>query len=316
MLVTHDYMAVKEDEINVCQGEVVQILASNQQSMFLVFRAATDQCPAAEGWIPGYVLGHTSAAIVETSDGMIKKSSSWHTALRIRKKSEKKYKEVKREEKLENVYRKSKEEPANKVSVKLLNPYYIYDVAPLFILPLSEVTCEIGETVLFRCKVCGRPKASVTWKGPDKNSLTSDGHFFIEYSDVGEAILKIVDVTSEDNGTYSCIAANYLGSVTSSANLRALGPEIEGIRVTWKDNFDSMYSEVVELGRGRFSVVKKCDQKGTQRIVASKFVNKKLMKRDQVTHELGIFQNLQHPQIIRLIDTFETSTSYILVLEM
>ncbi|XP_069075741.1 triple functional domain protein isoform X2 [Pleurodeles waltl] len=249
MLVTHDYMAVKEDEISVCQGEVVQILASTQQSMFLVFRAATDQCPAAEGWIPGYVLGHTSATIIDNPDGILKKSSSWHTALRIRKKSEKKDKEVKGEDKLENGYRRSKEEPTNKVSVKLLNPNNIYEVAPVFILPLSEVACESGETVLFRCKVCGCPKASITWKGPCKNSLTSDGHFFIEYSDVGEATLKIVDVTSEDNGTYSCIAANDLGSVTSSANLLVVGPEIEGIRVTWKDNFDSMYSEVVELGR-------------------------------------------------------------------
>uniref|UniRef100_G1N2F4 Trio Rho guanine nucleotide exchange factor n=1 Tax=Meleagris gallopavo TaxID=9103 RepID=G1N2F4_MELGA len=72
MLVTHDYTAVKEDEINVYQGEVVQILASNQQNMFLVFRAATDQCPAAEGWIPGYVLGHTSAVIMDNPDGTIK----------------------------------------------------------------------------------------------------------------------------------------------------------------------------------------------------------------------------------------------------
>lgn len=72
MLVTHDYTAVKEDEINVYQGEVVQILASNQQNMFLVFRAATDQCPAAEGWIPGFVLGHTSAVIVENPDGTLK----------------------------------------------------------------------------------------------------------------------------------------------------------------------------------------------------------------------------------------------------
>lgn len=72
MLVTHDYTAVKEDEINVYQGEVVQILASNQQNMFLVFRAATDQCPAAEGWIPGYVLGHTSAIIIDNPDGTIK----------------------------------------------------------------------------------------------------------------------------------------------------------------------------------------------------------------------------------------------------
>lgn len=72
MLVTHEYTAVKEDEINVYQGEVVQILASNQQNMFLVFRAATDQCPAAEGWIPGFVLGHTSAVIMENPDGTLK----------------------------------------------------------------------------------------------------------------------------------------------------------------------------------------------------------------------------------------------------
>lgn len=72
MLVTQDYMAVKEDEISVSQGEVVQILASNQQNMFLVFRAATEQGPAAEGWIPGFVLGHTSAIVPDSSDGPIR----------------------------------------------------------------------------------------------------------------------------------------------------------------------------------------------------------------------------------------------------
>ncbi len=72
MLVTQDYMALKEDEISVYQGEVVQILASNQQNMFLVFRAATEQGPAAEGWIPGYVLGHTSTIISDYTDGTLK----------------------------------------------------------------------------------------------------------------------------------------------------------------------------------------------------------------------------------------------------
>uniref|UniRef100_A0A8C0FTC3 non-specific serine/threonine protein kinase n=1 Tax=Bubo bubo TaxID=30461 RepID=A0A8C0FTC3_BUBBB len=312
MLVTHDYTAVKEDEINVYQGEVVQILASNQQNMFLVFRAATDQCPAAEGWIPGYVLGHTSAVIIDNPDGTIKKSTSWHTALRLRKKSEKKDKDGKREGKLENGYRKSREGLANKVSVKV--------IPPEFIIPLSEVTCETGETIVLRCKVCGRPKASVTWKGPDHNTLSNDGHHSISYRysnfDLGEASLKIIGVTAEDDGIYTCIAANDMGSVSSSASLRVLGPGNDGIMVIWKDNFDSLYSEVAELGRGRFSVVKKCDQKGTKRAVATKFVNKKLMKRDQVTHELGVMQNLQHPQLIGLLDTFETSTNYILVLEM
>lgn len=50
--------------------------------------------------------------------------------------------------------------------------------------------------------------------------------------------------------------------------------------------------------------------------MATKFVNKKLMKRDQVTHELGVLQNLQHPLLVGLLDTFETPTSYVLVLEM
>uniref|UniRef100_A0A8C2BHH4 Trio Rho guanine nucleotide exchange factor b n=1 Tax=Cyprinus carpio TaxID=7962 RepID=A0A8C2BHH4_CYPCA len=72
MLVTQDYVALKEDEISVYQGEVVQILASNQQNMFLVFRAATEQGPAAEGWIPGYVLGHTSTIIPDYHDGTLK----------------------------------------------------------------------------------------------------------------------------------------------------------------------------------------------------------------------------------------------------
>lgn len=48
-----------------------------------------------------------------------RKSSSWHTSLRIRRKSEKKDKEAKKETKLENGYRKSRDGLANKVSVKV-----------------------------------------------------------------------------------------------------------------------------------------------------------------------------------------------------
>ncbi|XP_053302426.1 triple functional domain protein isoform X2 [Pleuronectes platessa] len=314
MLVTQDYMAVKEDEISVIQGEVVQILASNQQNMFLVFRAATEQGPAAEGWIPGFVLGHTSAIVPDCPEGSIKKSSSWHTSLRIRKKSEKK--EAKKETKLENGYRKSRDGLANKVSVKLLNPNYIYDVPPEFLVPLSDVTCDNGESVTLRCKVCGRPRAAVTWKGPNQSNLANNGHFSITYSDTGEATLRIIGVASDDDGVYTCVATNELGSVTSSASLRVLAVSTDGIRVSWKDNFEAHYTEVVELGRGRFSVVKRCDHQGTKRTVAVKQVNKKLMRRDRVTQELNLLQRLQHPHIVSLIDTYETPSSYVLVLEM
>lgn len=48
-------------------------------------------------------------------------------------------------------------------------------------MPLSDVTCDKGECVTLRCKVCGRPKATVSWKGPDQNTLTNNGHFSIAY---------------------------------------------------------------------------------------------------------------------------------------
>ncbi|KAF7707997.1 triple functional domain protein-like isoform X2 [Silurus meridionalis] len=303
MLVTQDYVALKEDEISVHQGEAVQILASNQQSMFLVFRAPTEQGPAAEGWIPAHVLGHTSIRAPDYTNSTFKKSSSWHTALRIRRRSEKREKEGRKECRQEN-----------KVSVKLLNPNYIYDVAPEFLVPLSDLACESGESVTLRCKVGGQPRASVSWRGPDQNTLSDGGRVTLTHSETGEVTLRLSPVTVDDGGTYTCSAANDVGTVTSSARLRVQGSYSDGM--IWKENFESLYTEVMELGRGRFSVAKWCEQEGTRRSVVAKLVNKKLMRREQVMKELNVLRCLQHPNVVGLLDTFETNTSYVLVLEM
>uniref|UniRef100_A0A3Q3GRD4 Protein kinase domain-containing protein n=1 Tax=Labrus bergylta TaxID=56723 RepID=A0A3Q3GRD4_9LABR len=82
-------------------------------------------------------------------------------------------------------------------------------------------------------------------------------------------------------------------------------------RASWKTVTGSP-----ETAWGRFSVVKRCDQRGTKRTVAVKHVNKKLMRRDRVTQELNLLQRLQHPHIVSLIDTYETPASYALVMEM
>lgn len=67
MLVTEDYTALKENEICVTQGETVQVLATNQQNMYLVYRPANTQSPAAEGWVPGRVLGPASKSLKDSS---------------------------------------------------------------------------------------------------------------------------------------------------------------------------------------------------------------------------------------------------------
>ncbi|KAJ8352444.1 hypothetical protein SKAU_G00239200 [Synaphobranchus kaupii] len=72
MLVTQDYMALKENEICVTQGEKVQILATNQQNMFLVFRPAHSHSPAAEGWVPGHVLGPLAKPLIDSAEGSVK----------------------------------------------------------------------------------------------------------------------------------------------------------------------------------------------------------------------------------------------------
>uniref|UniRef100_A0A4W4HKB4 Kalirin RhoGEF kinase a n=1 Tax=Electrophorus electricus TaxID=8005 RepID=A0A4W4HKB4_ELEEL len=67
MTVTQDYSALKENEICVMQGEIVQVLATNQQNMYLVYRPANSQSPAAEGWVPGNILGPLSKTITDTA---------------------------------------------------------------------------------------------------------------------------------------------------------------------------------------------------------------------------------------------------------
>ncbi|XP_043549663.1 kalirin isoform X4 [Chiloscyllium plagiosum] len=303
-----------------------------------------------------------------------------------------------------------------KTSMELLNPNFIHEVPPEFLIPLADLTCAIGETVILRCKVCGRPKPTVSWKGPDQNVLVNDTRYTLSFSDSGEVMLKICNIMPQDSGIYSCQAMNEMGSTSSSATIKVQGvpaapgrpiaqersnssvilrwlppastgnctissytveyreegtlawqqsvastldtylviedlipgcqyqfrvsasnpwgisspsepsdfvtlscsnePTSDDSRIPWKDNFESAYTELFEIGRGRFSVVKKCIQKSTKREVAVKFISKKMKKKDQVAHEAAILLNLQHPQFPAICDTYEFPSGYILVLEL
>lgn len=54
------------------------------------------------------------------------------------------------------------------------------EVAPEFLIPLADVTCALGETVVLCCKVCGRPKPTITLKGPDQSLVVNNNHFTID----------------------------------------------------------------------------------------------------------------------------------------
>uniref|UniRef100_A0A8C8SSQ3 Kalirin RhoGEF kinase n=1 Tax=Pelusios castaneus TaxID=367368 RepID=A0A8C8SSQ3_9SAUR len=385
MVVIKDYYALKENEICVNQGEVVQILAINQQNMFLVYQPANDHSPAAEGWIPGNILAPLTKSTTDNSDGSIKKSCSWHT-LRMRKRAEKENSGINEV----NGPRKSKDVLGNKVSVKETNSSeesecddldpnttfvcLFVPVAPEFLVPLVDVTCLLGDTVVLQCKVCGRPKPSITWKGPDQNILNKENStatYTVSSCDSGEITLKICNLMPQDSGIYTCVATNEHGTASTSATIKVQGSQIwqqsvastldtylviedltpgcryqfrvsasnpwgislpsepsefvslpeydaatDGATVSWKENFDFAYMELHEIGRGRFSIVKKCIHKATRKDVAVKFISKKMKKKEQAAHEAALLQHLQHPQYITIHDTYESPTAYILVLEL
>ena len=50
--------------------------------------------------------------------------------------------------------------------------------------------------------------------------------------------------------------------------------------------------------------------------VAVKIVSKKMQKREQMAQEADLLQHAQNPQLVALLDTYETPSSLILVLEL
>ncbi len=58
--VMSNYSAITEDEITVQKGDIVQIITANMHNRFLVHRESNEHQPAAEGWIPGFVIGFQS----------------------------------------------------------------------------------------------------------------------------------------------------------------------------------------------------------------------------------------------------------------
>uniref|UniRef100_A0A671Z382 Kalirin RhoGEF kinase n=1 Tax=Sparus aurata TaxID=8175 RepID=A0A671Z382_SPAAU len=386
MLVTQDYSALKENEICVSQGEIVQILATNQQNMYLVFRPANIQSPAAEGWVPGNILGPLTKSIKDSSStSSFPTSLSWNT-LRARKRAEAKDASLVGVRGQENVV------------------CFLCAVAPEFLVPLSDVVCAFGETVVLCCKVCGRPKPSVTLKGPDQNPVTSNSRFTIDIRDTGDILLKICNLMPQDTGIYTCVAVNDHGSASSSASIKVqgipaapgrpvaqeasstavmihwpppatsahsavssytveyrqedsllwqqvassreecvqidtlipgghyqfrvrasnrwgVGPPSEpsnmvtlpnsgydGTGIQWKENFESTFSEISEIGRGHVPI--------STVQVAVKFVSKKMQKKEQVAHEADVLLHVQNPQLVVLLDTYESPTSLMLILEL
>ena len=83
---------------------------------------------------------------------------------------------------------------------------------------MSTVVNETG-AASFQCEAEGNPQPEVTWL-KDNSSLIADKRIVPSHRG-----LMITDVTSQDDGIYSCEATNILGTMRSSATLSVQGKE-------------------------------------------------------------------------------------------
>ena len=99
----------------------------------------------------------------------------------------------------------AKGDPGKSISVPTI-------VAP----PRSMVVNEIG-TGSFQCVAEGNPEPKVTWL---KQNYSFIGDKRVDQSPSG---LLIRNVTSRDNGVYTCVAQSVIGSTTATATLTVRG---------------------------------------------------------------------------------------------
>lgn len=83
--------------------------------------------------------------------------------------------------------------------------------------------------------------------------------------------------------------------------------------------FSDNYDIKEELGKGAFSIVKRCVQKSTSLEFAAKIINtKKLTTRDfqKLEREARICRKLQHPNIVRLHDSIQEENFHYLIFDL
>ncbi|XP_068751668.1 kalirin-like isoform X6 [Montipora capricornis] len=86
--------------------------------------------------------------------------------------------------------------------------------------------------------------------------------------------------------------------------------------IVWKKDIENFHNVYAELGRGRFSVVKKCVEKATGNEYAAKLVKKRMVGKEDVEDEIYLLRRLKHPNLCGFIDCFDAPRNFVLIVEL
>jgi serine/threonine protein kinase len=82
------------------------------------------------------------------------------------------------------------------------------------------------------------------------------------------------------------------------------------------NEFHRRYVELEDIARGRFSVLRKCQEVSTGTELTVKFVHRKRWKKQLIVKEYEILSAISHPNVVRGLAFCETVSCSAIVMEL
>lgn len=69
---------------------------------------------------------------------------------------------------------------------------FSFEVPPIIQQPLTSLTVQAGSTAVLTCRICGRPRPTITWRYQDRPSPITPGPLvMLLYNEEGMATLQV-----------------------------------------------------------------------------------------------------------------------------
>jgi hypothetical protein len=330
----HSYNAIKEDEICVHKGEIVQIVAANQDNRWFVHRDANRTSPAAEGWIPGSVLGlknpNSSIHYKLSPSPPPPPSSSSLSSLHQQPTSSLSANSLHR---LTTTTITSSSthhptityestlppKPQSSTCDKRLSGV-LRHCGPELNISNHDQEVFLGQSLIIQGQVIGNPRPAIVWQHPHGHTLVDDGvNVHTHYHDDGTIQLQLLCISMQDAGIYECIATSSRGTVSQEIHVQVKEStdyhKLEQVR--WSTRYSpSEYREVNEIARGRYSIVRQCIHMLTGDVCAVKLISKKYISHERALHEYALISSIRHESLIRVFQFIESNSFSIIISEL
>lgn len=181
---------------------------------------------------------------------------------------------------------------------------------PVFEEIMEDCQIPIGGNALFSVQVKGTPPPKIEWKLNNRRISNADKGVDIQELDDGVHQISFKNWAAQ--GTITCIASNVSGEAECKADL-----------ALEKSNLEKNYSIVKEeyrvhsgvSARGSYSVIRRASERKTGKEVAIKTVSRENIDKAGIRREIIVLQRLNSDRLVKILKSYHTVQSIIVVSE-